>query len=299
MATTFTTQQADCQGALADTTSDTLTRIKRAINRAQSDFWYAKPWNFRRSTQFVSTVAVYTTGTVTVTNGSATVTGSGTTFPTMTASARKFALTYQGPWYTILSRDSATQLTLDRNYVEDTASGQSYVVYQDVYSCASTAAQILSAEMMLHSTTNRQLIGIKRHEAETAWPLPSGAGTPRWWSQHDMSSGVLRFRVGEMVPETAFSIRLGVLLHVTDLSADGDESGVPERWRHIITYGALRELYLLYNRPDLSAQQAAMFGAGIEKAWMDQQVEVPNSGDIATIDQPTSTTWHQIVLPVS
>lgn len=297
MATTFATQQADCQGALADTTSDTLTRIKRAINRAQSDFWYAKPWNFRRGTTFVSTSAPYSTGTITFTNASTSVTGSGTTW-VAAHTGMKIALSYGGPWY-IFTRTGATTGTLDRAYVEATTSGASYVIYQDLYTLSSSAESILSADMVTHASGSVPLQRIARHDAEANWPMPRGAGTPRWWCQHDVSSGNLRIRVGELVPDSAFSIRYGYLSRVTDLSGDSDESGVPERWRHVITYGALRELYLLYNQPSLAVQQAQLFNGGIEKAWMEQQVEVPISGGIRGFDAPMDGTWHQIVLPVS
>lgn len=297
MATTFATQQADCQGALADTTADTLTRIKRALNRAQSDFWYAKPWNFRRATAYLSMLATYETGTATFTQGSANVTGSGTTW-TAAHTGMKIARSVSGPWYTF-TRTGATTGTLDRNYVEADATAVAYVIYQDVYTLASTAEQILAADVVTHETGAVGLHRLARHEAESRWPLPVGKGRPTWWALHDYSSGNIRVRVGPTVPDTAFSVRYGHLARVTDLSADGDESGVPDRWRHVITYGALRELYLLYNRPDLSMQEAGRFNAGVEKAWMEQQSEVPTSGEIMGFDQPAGGLYHRFTLPVS
>lgn len=297
MATTFATMQADCQGALADNTADTLTRIKRALNRAQSDFWYAKPWNFRRATGFVSTSAPYSTGTIDITQGAGAVTGSGTTW-VAGHSTMKIATAYNAPWY-IFTRTGGTTGTIDRNLVEASLSGSAYVIYQDLLTLSSSAEQILTADILTHSTGAVSLARIARHDAEGNWPMPLGAGTPTWWAHHDYSSGNIRIRVGPLVPDSAFSIRYGYLSRVTDLSGDSDESGVPERWRHIITYGALRELYMLYNRPDLADQKAGQFAGAIEAAWANQQTEVPTAGMIAGFDQPMGDLWHRVVLPVS
>jgi len=70
-------------------------------------------------------VAAYTTGTVTMINGSATVTGSGTTF-TAAMVGRYFTITTaggDGQWYKIASRTSNTVITLENYY--DGISGSS------------------------------------------------------------------------------------------------------------------------------------------------------------------------------
>ena len=70
--------------------------------------------------------ADYTTGTVTVTTNSATVTGSGTTFASWMAGA--WFKAPDGLWYRIESFDSTTQLTLETVFEGSTASGQTYTV---------------------------------------------------------------------------------------------------------------------------------------------------------------------------
>lgn len=77
---------------------------------------------------------VYTTSTVTVTNGSAIVTGVGTTwagvapgdrFRLGTVNAGAFA---SQVWYTVLTKDSNTQITLTSNYAQANAAGQPYTI---------------------------------------------------------------------------------------------------------------------------------------------------------------------------
>lgn len=69
----------------------------------------------------------YTTGTVTVTNGSATVTGSGTTF-TAAMVGRWFKVNNDGLWYKVEGYTSATVITIHKTYEGATAAGASYTI---------------------------------------------------------------------------------------------------------------------------------------------------------------------------
>lgn len=76
-----------------------------------------------------STNATYTTGTVSVTDGSATVTGSGTSWSTVTnAEVGEYIKLPDGKWYKIASIASNTSLTIELTYYGDTASGQTYII---------------------------------------------------------------------------------------------------------------------------------------------------------------------------
>lgn len=69
--------------------------------------------------------ARYSTGSITVTKDSATVTGSGTSWGSITTD---YALLLNGKWYDIKSVDSTTQITLTENYTDETNSSQSYAL---------------------------------------------------------------------------------------------------------------------------------------------------------------------------
>jgi len=73
--------------------------------------------------------AAYTTGTVTVTNASATVTGSGTAWDG-THVGQQFRLGLTSPIYTISAVPDPTTLTLDQVWGPATASAQTYKIYQ-------------------------------------------------------------------------------------------------------------------------------------------------------------------------
>ncbi len=89
----------------------------------------------------------YSTGTVAVTNGSATVTGSGTAW---TANVRQ-GWGFQGPdgrAYQVLAVVSDTQITLARNYAGSTLAGQQYDLFPtqgEVRDLAAQAAALVAA----------------------------------------------------------------------------------------------------------------------------------------------------------
>jgi hypothetical protein len=74
----------------------------------------------------------YSLGTVTVTNGSATVTGNGTAWPNAVFPGDVFCRDPDSPvLYTIIAVDTVTQtLTLDRNYAGATEAGVTYAIFQ-------------------------------------------------------------------------------------------------------------------------------------------------------------------------
>lgn len=69
----------------------------------------------------------YTAGTVTVTNNSATVTGSGTTF-TSAMVGRYFSVTNDGKWYKIKTFSSTTSIVLETVYEGASAAGEAYTI---------------------------------------------------------------------------------------------------------------------------------------------------------------------------
>lgn len=96
---------------IPSTSSNTITLVYEAIDRDLS-------------------VAKYTTGTISVTNGSATVTGSGTIF-TAAMVGRYFQITSatgDGLWYKVAAINSTTSLTLENYYQGTTVSTVNYQI---------------------------------------------------------------------------------------------------------------------------------------------------------------------------
>src|SRR3990167_2553327 len=106
--------------------------VKRWVNDINAFIGAYHEWPHLWTTAFFTTVAEYATGTVTVTAASQTVTGDSTTF-TSAMVGRKFRVSGEAAYYTISAYVSATEITLEQPYQGDTASGESYSIYQDEY----------------------------------------------------------------------------------------------------------------------------------------------------------------------
>lgn len=78
--------------------------------------------------KYDGTVSNYSTGTIAVTNGSAAVVGTGTTF-TSDMVGKQIRINNQNTFYTVATYTDATHITLTSNYASTTASGLSYVIY--------------------------------------------------------------------------------------------------------------------------------------------------------------------------
>lgn len=122
----------------------------------------------------IQTIAPYETGTVSVTNGSKTVTGSGTTF-TSAMVGRKIRVGTNNSYYRIASYSSATSITLDIAYQEDTASGSTYVIYKDEYRLP---ADMDVYKVMRQIQDQKSLVDIESSAFHIFNPSPNTEGKP-------------------------------------------------------------------------------------------------------------------------
>lgn len=114
----------------------------RVCNQETGKLASEYPWRHLHETYRFNTTAHYTTGTVDLTNGDATVTGSGTTF-TSAMVGRKFKIGSNNGIYTVETYTSATSIELDRVWAGDTDTGLSYTIFQDTYSAPSDFWRLL------------------------------------------------------------------------------------------------------------------------------------------------------------
>jgi hypothetical protein len=102
--------------------------IQWAINRISQYF----EWPYYMQNQVITTTAPYSTGTVAVTNGSATVTGTNTVW-TSAMVGRKIQIGGDNAYYYVLTVNSTTSITLAVPYQGTTQSGSTYNIYKDEY----------------------------------------------------------------------------------------------------------------------------------------------------------------------
>lgn len=218
MSITFAQAKTIISDDLGESDADTLTFIGQMLDQAQKDVAKAHQWACLTGRKFVNTVNDYSTGTVTVTNASATVTGSGTVFPAAVATAAyRFALSATSQWYTVTTRGGDTSLTLAENYVGTTAAGSAYVLYKSVYVLASDVGRV--KEMWLHNGTEQIPLAYQPGEA---WAtdfnhFPTGLGRPTNWalSERD-SSGNVQVLLGPYAPDAEYRIEYTYRKRITE-----------------------------------------------------------------------------------
>ncbi len=121
-----------------------------------------------------TTIAPYTTGTVSATNGSKTVTGSGTTFTSAMVN-RKIRIDNQSEYYRIAAFVSTTEVTLETTYEGTTVSDKTFSIYKDEYRLA---PDVDVYRFMRDVENNTTLISLDKNRLDFLHPSQQGEGTP-------------------------------------------------------------------------------------------------------------------------
>lgn len=123
---------------------------------------------------FITTVAPYETGTVTATNGSKTITGSGTTF-TAGMVGRKIRMGSENAYYRIAAFVSTTEVTLEAAYQGTTASGKTFSIYKDEYRLP---ADCDVYKVMRQIENGIAQVGLEPSAFDIYEPAPQSQGSP-------------------------------------------------------------------------------------------------------------------------
>lgn len=124
-----------------DTTD--LTSIRLRVNQVQDFIFYDRDWEWRKRTYYMTTRKYYSTGTVTVTQNSRTVTGAGTSWD---ATMRVGYLLIGSLSYKIQAVGSTTGLTLEAPYPDSTESGKEYKIIFPNYHLPHEIESIISVK---------------------------------------------------------------------------------------------------------------------------------------------------------
>jgi len=152
--------------------------LVRAMTTGLKRYATAHPWPHYRDRRTIQTLEDYTTGTVDVTNGSTTVTGTGTAF-TAGMAGRKFRVANEQAFYDVASFDSTTQLTLTQAYQGDTDSDLSYAVFQDEYKLDNDVYRLLN---LRQTEDGILMVALSYLEHDRWFPSQENYDDPLWYS---------------------------------------------------------------------------------------------------------------------
>lgn len=242
----------------------TTTLAKRAINTALHDLHVMGaekfPWSERRAT--ITTHPAYSTGTVALTVGSATVAGTSTLWTTTNSynqqNARaggKFTFNGETEVYEVTAVGGAGTATISPAYIGATATGLSYQYFEDEYALASDFVRAIDVRSF-DSAKEIKLIG--RQDFRRMYPrnrVPSVRVRHATFLDLSFSGSTTPVRrvqfapppsAVSVIPYTYVTANLAVSsagVAAANLSADDDEPIVPLRYRHVLVWGGLVHWY--------------------------------------------------------
>lgn len=178
-----------------------LELIEGWVSDVLAEILHELPWSRQNVIGIIQTAAPYSTGTVTLTNGSTAVTGSGTTFTSL-MTGRALRIDGQEEIYEFTQTAAGTG-TLDRAYQGTTASGLAYKIFQHVY--------LLPADCRLLEDNALQgfSAGMSRL-SHNQMGQPTCYGVPKVWASYmDDSSSPPRMQVQlDPIPDAAYGLPL-------------------------------------------------------------------------------------------
>lgn len=257
----------------------TDNQAKHYINVALQDihlgFDYKLPWC--EQTAMLRTKAPYTVGTVGLSAGGQSLSGTSTAWNTNniygvknTLPGGKIRIDGDTNIYKIYSVDTDSQVTFTTRYVGDDgiANGSSYTYFEDEYSLVSTFLRPVDLQ---NFSPQMNIPLISRSEFRRRYPVVNISGRPRVACLIDSTStGAVLTPVRKVVfypyPDQAYLIPYTYITSVvatdgstgaglTNMSGDSDQPTMPLRYRHAIIFHALSHWYR--DRKDDARSQAA------------------------------------------
>ena len=154
--------------------TDQTDFVNESIQLALHRLYESHDWPFYMQEGAIETEAIESTGAIDVTNGSKTVSGTGTAF-TSAMVGRKLRLEAARPYYRIAAVASTTSLTLEQNYQEDDATDQDYEIFKDEYRLA---ANVDKTKLMRQVTNDRIMLSLSPTNFDGLRPAPTAVGDP-------------------------------------------------------------------------------------------------------------------------
>jgi hypothetical protein len=287
---TFATLQTEVfdQSGLDSTDANNQTRVQRWINMVQQDICARWPWNFLRSRENIITVVDKTSGTISVSSGGTAVTGVSTAFATGSTwlSGASYGdignfIQFSGAndWYPITAVSSATSLTIGNPYQGAVnLSGAMYTIRKFYYSLSSSCDRICDVK---NWNTPLKLDELFPRDVDLVDPNPQSTNTSYGFIPYGYDPLNNVQIIPYPYPSDARLFEIKTFKRPTDMSSGSDLPTVPNKWAHIITFGA-NALSFAYLR---KFDQSEAWDAKFEKKIVDMKRQERTSEDLSPVLQ--------------
>jgi hypothetical protein len=270
---------------LDSTDSTNQTNVSRWLNYVQQDICSRWPWTFMESRESIVTVPDYTTGTVSVTSGSTTVNGTLTVFTT-TMAAGQYYIQFDGSndWYKIATRVSDLQITIENGYAGTSdLTDSTFIVRKFFYSLSSACDRIIDIR---NWNTPLKLTNVDPRTLDDLRPNPQSTNSSYGylcWG-YDSSGNV---QVSPYpFPSDARILELRTIKRPTD-----DAISVPNKYAHLIAWGALAISFAFLRRFDVAQVWNAKFEQRIGEMKIEYRLTEDEQQVMKSIDSVTRSKW--------
>jgi len=231
-----------------------LDALNGIINDRYMEIMRHYEWSLLKEVDTIlQLVAIYDTGTIAVTEGSANITGTGTTW-TAGMTGRRIRPVEREEWYTF-TYISPTSGTLDRVYDGDTDAAASYKIFKSIYALASDVGTI---DSLRDINSGAPLEKKSRDFLDSIDPSRRTYGTELFYfAQYEDASGIQQIELWP-IPEEAEGLPYSYKPTVARLSST---SATFVEWLSIecLVAGCEASLYGLKKDPIMSASKYAEF----------------------------------------
>lgn len=289
----FLSQQQELSDRLKaydETISSDATRLKRWLNRGQQYICGKMNWEFMNVQEIIQTTTDYTTGTVSTMEGSTSITFSGTISTSRANSFIKFS--DSNDWYQITAHTAGTASATISPAAINTNTTATFTIRKLFYQTSTAIDSILDMKQWVTPVVVRS---IERTSADVFAPLYYDAGTVyNYFPTVPDSSGNLQWSF-LFSPDSVINVVVRGVRKLSDLSADGDTSIIPERWQDAIVDVAA---HYGFTGLDDNRAKAELERAEIKIADM-ARVYSPDLGRMRVIGQPRTFTHPVYGLPAN
>jgi hypothetical protein len=214
----------------------------RWLNDRYRQVWSAVPWNFARQSDELPTVAPIESDSVTVTNGSATVTE--TTSDNKWTSAvvgRHFRRGTDNEFYeiTAYANNNPDTITLADNYIGATGTSAAYSIFQYIYSLNDEVGRL---EQVYDLSHNRELIPVNITWINTAFASRLTEGTPQYWAQIGADSNAIQRIALYPVPDDEYLIQYKYVQEAPYITG-GAARLVPQVFQSLLKHGWMADYW--------------------------------------------------------
>jgi hypothetical protein len=213
------------------------------INNRYSIVAGARPWSWLYSLVDFNLEAPYETGEVLVTNGSASVVGTGTTWTSAYIPNHKFiAASGKNEIYSVEEVGSTTTLELGSEYSSETEDEVSYKLVQDTYELPGDLGEVQS--VIVDGQVGKLILIGTQEMAQKQASDPTLTGTPRWATvtTRRPQDGV-RHLVVYPIPDEKYQVHLHYSVNMMALEDSTDSYPlIPDKHRAVLFYGALEDM---------------------------------------------------------